>query len=943
MRSNKSIRHSLFGPMRAALAALLACGGTTTASAAPVTPADAILAARAAMELEALAGVTPYHALDGSVVAYELLFERSGGDLDDGYHPVLDPGADLFGQLSDCPGFADNFNSPRFSDAFQTIVVSATFDRGPVLYRHRGLPQSAKLKRLAYDYLDEVAYGNEIVSWIPLYFKPGYLFLAGRADSGEMFLFSPDERIVRINSLADVEYVQAATPIIGGNNAHAKWTDLLSGGAPPPSDPGDDASYQIPGTEAVRDVFYNRAAYWQKDDYPYLYEDGHFGGCCHSNCGLQLALYYDNHNHENLVRDPDDEEFNRLLAMSKLVYEAYAPGQPQAPAFRDFANGEGYYFTYYYDYYPYRDDIIYELETNRPIQYLIFSDDEVVVNGWSFDAFAHSVLAVGYTEVGADFTVTLYWGWGSFPEVEFEFGSEFSEQFENQYMILNYPPKNPNPSWIVINEVFADPSSGLFGDANKDGVRHASHDEFVELFNTGVMDMDLSGWSLGDDDDDPFVFPPGTSIPPDGRLTLFGGGDPSLVPGAVFTAGGKIGNGLTNAGDTVLLRDAQGGLIDSYTYPFGNVRGDRDMSMIRDPDGYGDWRNAVRWVDPFYSPGRLNRSDVVLPGLVLNEVLADPPAGPEGDANGDGVRHMYEDELVEIMSLEERKQIDISYWCITDDDPSLSTFRFPAGTVLDPGQFATVFGGGDPQGIDGLVFASSGRISNGLANGGDRVMLTTQDFEVVSSLRWPKNPVYGDRDRSMIRVPDGVGDWRLPLGGEPIYSPNEENVDLLDVAEVVLNEVLSDPPPGLEGDANGDGNRNSAADEFVEIYNYGSEDADLWGYELKDASGTIFSIPEGVIVPPGGFLTIFGGGVPNGIPGIVITVGGAIGDGLSNTRDRVVLMDRYENVVDQVQWPRAGCRGNINVSMVRVPDFFGDWQNSLPPLPAFSPGEANSD
>jgi len=929
-----------------------------------------------------LAGVEPYYSLSGEKIAYELLFEKrvdetgtadapgtgtadapgtgtanswgtgstnspGTGSMDAtafGYATGLDPAGDLFSQLSADPEFIEDFNSASFSRKYVTVVISATFDRGPVLYWYNGLPQSAKMKKLVAEYLDEVVYGENIRAWLPLYFKPGFLFLAGRMDTGEMFLFSPDERIVSINDLSDIEYMEALPALSPDDRAFRKWADLLSGSVGMPGDRSKDESYSIPDIEDVRDIFYNRGIYWPETMYPYLYDEGRFGGCCHANSGLQLALYHDNHHCDNLVNEPDDAKSNRLDAMSVLVYEGYAPGQKQGPAFRDFANSKGYYFTYYYDYYPTIDDLKEELGANRPVQYLIFSSDEVVVGGYTYDHFAHSVLAAGYSETTTDvFTITLYWGWRSLPEIEFEFGSEFEEQFENQYMIKNYPPDSPNPDWIVINEVYADPSPGLFGDANKDGLRETYRDEFIELYNTGVMDMDVSGWSLGDDDGDPFVFPEGTYIPVDGMLTLFGGGNPTFVPGVVFAAGSYIGNGLTNTGDTVLLKDAQGATIDSFTYPYGDVRGDRDVSMILDPDGIGEWKNPTRWVDPFYSPGRLNRDDTVHPDITLNEILADPPSGIEGDANGDGVRHAYEDEFVEIISLETEGAADLSFWCITDDDPSLKTFRFPSGTKILPGEFAVVFGGGSPTGIPGKWFTSRGRISNGLANRSDRVMLTTQDFEVIASLRWPKNPVYGNRDRSMIRVPDGTGEWRLPMGEEPIFSPNVENADLQEEVFLAINEVLADPPPGIEGDANGDGQRSSSGDEFVEIYNYGDEEVDLWGYKIVDASGSFFSIPEGVIVPAGGFLTVFGSGTPTGIPGVVITTGGCIGNGLKNTGDTVYLIDRYDNTLDEIEWPGEGYEGGINVSMIRVPDITGDWENSLPPLPPYTPGVFNTD
>jgi uncharacterized protein (TIGR03437 family) len=49
---------------------------------------------------------------------------------------------------------------------------------------------------------------------------------------------------------------------------------------------------------------------------------------------------------------------------------------------------------------------------------------------------------------------------------------------------------------VIINEILADPPDGIAGDANHDGVRDSSHDEFVELINTTARDLDISGYEL---------------------------------------------------------------------------------------------------------------------------------------------------------------------------------------------------------------------------------------------------------------------------------------------------------------------------------------------------------------------------------------------------------------------------------------------------------------
>ena len=52
------------------------------------------------------------------------------------------------------------------------------------------------------------------------------------------------------------------------------------------------------------------------------------------------------------------------------------------------------------------------------------------------------------------------------------------------------------PSAWVINEFLADPASGSAGDANGDGTRSFSEDEFVEIVNDTGSDVDISGLTL---------------------------------------------------------------------------------------------------------------------------------------------------------------------------------------------------------------------------------------------------------------------------------------------------------------------------------------------------------------------------------------------------------------------------------------------------------------
>jgi hypothetical protein len=129
-------------------------------------------------------------------------------------------------------------------------------------------------------------------------------------------------------------------------------------------------------------------------------------------------------------------------------------------------------------------------------------------------------------------------------------------------------------------------SGGLEGDANRDGVRDASDDEFVEILNCGGTPVSLSGWSLSDETSVRHVFPDsGVTLDPGEFVTVFGGGEPRGFLGMVFTASSG-GLGLANTGDVVYLLDQAGGIVDVHSY---GAEGGKDQSMIRHPDCADTW------------------------------------------------------------------------------------------------------------------------------------------------------------------------------------------------------------------------------------------------------------------------------------------------------------------------------------------------------------------
>ncbi|WP_431110709.1 lamin tail domain-containing protein [Winogradskyella poriferorum] len=155
---------------------------------------------------------------------------------------------------------------------------------------------------------------------------------------------------------------------------------------------------------------------------------------------------------------------------------------------------------------------------------------------------------------------------------------------------------------------------------------------------------------------------------------------------------------------------------------------------------------------------------------------------------------------------------------------------------------------------------------------------------------------------------------------------------------LLINEINADPD-STNGDANGDGTVNTSEDEFVEIYNSGTTSIDLSDYTISDAVSVRHTFPSGTVLAPNSFITVFGGGTPTGIDGIVQTASSG-GLGLNNGGDSVIIANNSALVLVQEDY---GAAGN-NQSIARSPDFTGAFVDhstivSNPVL--YSPGARN--
>lgn len=122
------------------------------------------------------------------------------------------------------------------------------------------------------------------------------------------------------------------------------------------------------------------------------------------------------------------------------------------------------------------------------------------------------------------------------------------------------------------------------------------------------------------------------------------------------------------------------------------------------------------------------------------------------------------------------------------------------------------------------------------------------------------------------------------------------------------------------GDANGDGEADSASDEFIELVNPGDQSLDLSAWEVRDEVRVRFIFPEGSSLGGGCGLVLFGGEAGfEEISGSLVFSAGPLG--LNNTGDTVSILDGEGNLVAEVGY---GPEGGEDQSLTCYPDLASD-------------------
>jgi hypothetical protein len=517
------------------------------------------------------------------------------------------------------------------------------------------------------------------------------------------------------------------------------------------------------------------------------------------------------------------------------------------------------------------------------------------------------------------------------------------------------PPETavPRPAWVVISEVAW---AGTSASAN---------DEWIELWNPGDVDVDLTGWTLTDNGDIRVALAGSVGA---GGFFLLERTDDTTVGGV---AADQIYTGaLSNAGERLYLIDGSGVVMDSANadggawpaggyIPFGTMERinpgttadaawcGNDGVYRNGSDANGNPVNGTprqpfsgHCLAPTPSPTRTptvtstpteSQTATVTPTATPTSVATAYPPGSLilNEVAWGGTAADSSDEWIELWNPG-AAPIDLAGWRLTDG----GDVNVYLSGVVDGGGYFLLERGGD----DTLSDIPAGQLyTGGLSNAGEELLLIDPAGAVIDAAGsrggWPAggaSPAYA----SMERAGRDPATWASNNGwtvngrdadGNPVRgTPGRANSILFPTPtrtkaphSVVINEFL--PKPG--SDWNRDG-RVDYDDEFIELYNTGTVGVDLGGWMLDDnfhGGSRRFVIPGGTWINPHQYLVFFR-----------IRTHIALNDG----GDEVWLLSPDGAKIDgavytRTRWPDSGWD--------RFPDGAGVLRLGFPP----TPGEPN--
>lgn len=235
------------------------------------------------------------------------------------------------------------------------------------------------------------------------------------------------------------------------------------------------------------------------------------------------------------------------------------------------------------------------------------------------------------------------------------------------------------------------------------------------------------------------------------------------------------------------------------------------------------------------STGANRLDDLLITATPLEEEAPDPEPGSQCTGSGDELRiseilpypAASNQEYAELFNAG-TQCVDISGWRL--EDAGGHKYIFPSSTTIAPEEYSVI--------IHNLFLNNTT---------GDTLKFFNQNNELVEEV------LYEQAIKGLSYSLDTVlEDWRftsfLTPGAENTFDEtheNEEGTNEEPEEGIILSEIFPNPKS------------DESVREFIELQNISSENKDIGGWSLIDASQKTFILPKHTIIPENGFLTLY--------------------------------------------------------------------------------------
>ena len=398
--------------------------------------------------------------------------------------------------------------------------------------------------------------------------------------------------------------------------------------------------------------------------------------------------------------------------------------------------------------------------------------------------------------------------------------------------------------------------------------------EWVELFNNGPNNINLTGWKLIDNmnremdlEISRIIEPQGATemiIPSGGYIVVARNGDGS---GCGFCLSN---NGATNTRSASLI-DQNGNSVHEATWSYSVSEG---VSLIEDPiDSTADWIETNQ-----LTPGELNGNSTIpdsvpCTDICVNEVLPNPM--------GNDSRSWPDGEWIELYN-NGSISVNLSGWSMTLDsgDNSNNLLDFAVNFdeandedwLLSPNEY--------------LILGLKGSDNFGLRNSGDKINLKRTDGTLAHTAEWVNAP----SGMSLVESSNSTSSklWTRP----PYMTPGWENPDNLQdsvngSSDLKISEVLAYPDS-----SNGNSYPNG---EWIEIVNSGNSPIDLNGWKIRNGTWASINLTDYIV---------YGGNSDTGHldPDNYLVLGNHTNFLIQNYYEVLWLIKPDESIVQAIHW-----------------------------------------